>query len=258
METLSVYTLTFGGIIGCSLLSLLGMLTFSAKKGFIERVMLFLISFSTGAMLGDVFLHMMPEMVEAEGFAPQGWYLVLGGIVASFILEKFIHWHHCHILPSETHYHPVGTMSLVGDALHNVTDGILIAGSFLVDYKLGVATTIAVILHEIPQEIGDYAMLRFSGYSKGKALFFNFLTTLTALLGAALVFAFNNSIPNLTQLILPLTAGNFLYLAGSDLIPELHKETAAHKSAIQLFWMIAGIAFMAALLLLETEVGHAH
>ncbi len=251
METLSAPILSFGSVIICSLLSLFGMYLFSIKKGMIERMMLYIISFSTGAMLGDVFLHMMPEMVEDAAFAPSGWYLILGGIVGSFILEKFIHWHHCHMIPCEEHYHPVGKMNLVGDAMHNVTDGFLIAGSFLVDYQLGVATTIAVILHEIPQEIGDYALLRYSGYSQGKALLFNFFTTLSALVGVALALFFDKSIPGLTQLILPLTAGNFLYLAGSDLIPELHKETAAHRSAMQLFWMIAGIAFMAALLTLE-------
>lgn len=256
--SLSVAVYTFGGILLSSLISLGGMVLFSIRKGLIEKLMLYLISFSTGAILGDVFLHMMPEMVHEESFEPNGWYLILGGIIASFILEKFIHWHHCHYIQCEDHYHPVGTMNLVGDTVHNVTDGILIAASFLVDVRIGVATTIAVILHEVPQEISDYALLIYSGYSKGKALFFNFLTTLSALIGAGLMLWFHEAVPGLTAIILPLTAGNFLYLAGSDLIPELHKETTTSRSAVQLFWMIVGIAFMSALLLLETDAVHAH
>lgn len=240
-----------GGILLSSAFSLLGMWLFSIRKGFIERAMLFLISFSTGALLGDVFLHMLPEMVEESSILDRAWFLVLGGVLLSFMLEKFIHWHHCHVMPSEEHHHPVGTMTLVGDTLHNVLDGMLIAGAFMVDNTLGFATTVAVIVHEVPQEISDYALLIYSGYSKSKALLFNFMTTLSALLGAALVLGFSGWVPDIGLYLLPLTAGNFLYIAGSDLIPELHKETGARRSAAQLLWMVLGIAFMASLLLME-------
>lgn len=240
-----------GGILLSSILSLAGMWLFSIRAGFIERVMLFLISFSTGALLGDVFLHLLPEMVEESTILERAWLLVLAGMLLSFILEKFIHWHHCHVMPSEDHYHPVGTMTLIGDTVHNVLDGMLIAGAFMVDNTLGIATTIAVILHEVPQEISDYALMIYSGYTKGKALLFNFLTTLSALLGAMLVLGFNERLPDIGLYLLPLTAGNFLYIAGADLIPELHKETGARKSAAQFVWMLLGIGFMAALTLLE-------
>lgn len=241
----------FSGILLCSALSVLGMLLFSIRHTWIEKSMLYVISFSTGALLGDVFLHMLPEMVEESAFLNQAWFLILGGVMASFILEKFIHWHHCHAMPNAHHHHPVGIMSLVGDTLHNVIDGMLIAGAFMADTTLGIATTTAVMFHEIPQEISDYALLIYSGFSRGKALLFNALTTLSALIGAGLVIAFSNSFPNLEMYLIPLTAGNFLYIAGSDLIPELHKETAAKRSAGQLICMIAGIGFMAALMLME-------
>lgn len=249
MSLVTLYS--FGGILLCSGLSVLAMLLFAWRKGLVEKLMLSLISFSTGALLGDVFLHMLPEMVEDGNVAVESWFLILGGIIASFILEKFIHWHHCHHLPDEHHHHPVGMISLIGDTVHNVADGMLIAGSFLVDIRLGVATTIAVILHEIPQEIGDFALLIYSGYSRGKALLFNGMTTLSALIGAILVLAFSNQLPHIGQIIVPITAGNFLYIAGSDLIPELHKETGARRSTMQLLFMLVGIAFMSSLLFLE-------
>lgn len=240
-----------GGILLSSTLSLGGMWAFSVRKGFIERAMLYLISFSTGALLGDVFLHMLPEMVEETTILEQAWFYVLGGVILSFILEKFIHWHHCHVMPSEHHHHPVGTMTLIGDTLHNVLDGMLIAGAFMVDPTVGIATTVAVILHEVPQEISDYALMIYSGYSRSKALLFNFMTTLSALVGAMLVVGFSAQLPDIGLYLLPLTAGNFLYIAGADLIPELHKETGARKSAAQLTCMVLGIAFMAALTALE-------
>lgn len=242
----------FAGILLCSALSMGGMLLFSVRHDWIERSMLYVISFSTGALLGDVFLHMLPEMVEESAVLNQAWFLILGGVMLSFILEKFIHWHHCHVMPdAHHHHHPVGIMNLVGDTLHNTIDGMLIAGAFLVDTTLGIATTTAVIFHEVPQEISDYALLIYSGFSRTKALLFNALTTLSALIGALLVILFSTKLPNLEMYLVPLTAGNFLYIAGSDLIPELHKETAARRSAGQLLWMLAGIGFMAALMLME-------
>jgi zinc and cadmium transporter len=249
MSLATVYI--FGGILASSLLSLAGMLVFSIRKGFIERMMIFLISFSTGAMLGDVFLHMLPEMIEETGFLERSWFLILGGVLASFILEKFIHWHHCHVMPTKEHYHPVGTMSLIGDLLHNALDGMLIAGAFMIDPTVGFATLAAVIVHEIPQEISDYALLIYSGYGKKKAIMFNLLASLSAFLGAIFVLGFSTVLPNLSLYLLPVAAGNFLYIAGSDLIPELHKETGIRRSTLQLLWMVCGIAFMVALTWLE-------
>lgn len=239
-----------GSVILVSAVSLIGAILFTIKSHVLTRAMLLLISFSTGAMFGDVFIHMLPEMVEA-GSTQQTWLLVLGGILASFILEKFIHWHHCHGESLEEHHHPVGIMSLVGDVVHNALDGILVAGSYLVSVEVGMATTIAVIFHEIPQEMSDLSILLHSGFTKAKALLFNFLTGFAAVLAALAVLFFQNDMASLGAMILPFAAGNFLYIAGSDLIPELHKETRFSHGVLQLIGIAIGIAFMGALTILE-------
>jgi zinc and cadmium transporter len=210
-----------------------------------------MVSFSAGALFGDVFLHLLPEIVEEGGWTLSVSLFLMGGILISFVIEKMIHWHHCHVLPTEDHYHPVGTMSLIGDALHNALDGILIAGSFLISPSVGIATTIAVILHEIPQEIGDFALLLFSGFSRKTALLFNFSSALTAFLGGGIVLLFASSIPSVTSVLIPLAAGNFLYIAGSDLLPELHRETRLPQASLQLVLLLAGIGVMLALTFLE-------
>lgn len=239
-----------GSVAAISILSLVGIFLLGIRERLLQRMLFVLISFSTGALLGDVFLHMLPEMTE-EGFTSQIAGMILLGILASFVLEKFIHWRHCHSVHCENHMHPVGVMNIVGDALHNAIDGILIAGSYLISIPVGVSTTIAVFMHEIPQEISDFGVLLYSGFSRKNALLCNFLTSLAALAGAVLVLLLRESIPSLTQVLLPLTAGNFLYIAGSDLIPELHKETGARSSLFQLLSMVAGIALMALLTTLE-------
>jgi zinc and cadmium transporter len=142
-------------------------------------------------------------------------------------------------------------MNLVGDSLHNFIDGLIIAGSYLASIPAGIATTIAVILHEIPQEIGDFGVLIHGGFSKAKAIFLNFITALVAVLGTLIGLWLNNYIPNMHQILVPLAIGGFLYIAGSDLIPELHKETKIKVSFFQIVSFILGILVMLALLLLE-------
>ena len=238
-------------VAGVSLVSLLGILLFSFRQQSVNRMLFALIGFSTGAMLGDVFLHMIPEMAEEDIGIETASVIVLGGIVASFILEKYIHWRHCHAMHGADHHHPVSIMNLFADGLHNFLDGILIAGSFLVSVPVGVATTMAVLLHEIPQEISDFSILLYGGFTRGKALFINVLFGLTAVLGALLVLMFKESLPQMSGYLLPFAAGNFLYIAASDLIPELHKETSIPRSSVQLFSMFLGISLMWSLTLLE-------
>ncbi|MDD5623735.1 MAG: ZIP family metal transporter [Candidatus Peribacteraceae bacterium] len=247
--------LSLAGVLVVSAISLIGIFTFALQERLVRACLLPLIGFSTGALLGDVFLHMLPEMAEKPQFGGQ-LLLVLGGILLSFVIEKFIHWRHCHCsaLPhgdEDEHLHPVGIMNLIGDGIHNFIDGALIAGSFLVAPSIGIATTVAVILHEIPQEIGDFAILLFSGFSRSKALFFNALSGGVALLGAVAVLLSTRVVPLAGTLLLPIAAGNFLYLAGSDLIPELHKEARLPHALLQLFTICAGIAVMASLKLVN-------
>ena len=204
--------------------------------------MFVLVSFATGTLLGDAFLHLLPETIERIGFSLEVSLAVLTGILLFFVLEKFISWRHCHVPTSKDHPHSLGWMNLMGDGFHNFIDGMIIAGSFLVSPALGLSTTFAVLLHEIPQEIGDFGILIYSGFSRTKAIVFNFISALAALLGAILVLSWGQS--QLTILIVPFTAGGFIYLAGSDLIPELHKETEIKKSLLQFAGLLAGIGLM--------------
>lgn len=243
--------LTIGSVLAVSLISLIGLALFSLRRSTLECCLLPFISFSSGALLGDVFIHIIPEIAEETESLEKALLILLGGIVFSFIIEKVIHWRHCHVLPSEHHYHPVGILNLFGDGAHNLIDGALIAGSFLVSTPVGIATTVAVALHEIPQEIGDFALLLYSGYERRKAILFNLLSALAALVGAIVVLASSRTLPLIGEYLLPLAAGNFIYIAGADLIPELHKETRLSSAFVQLLSMCAGIGVMLALTFAE-------
>jgi zinc and cadmium transporter len=176
---------------------------------------------------------------------------IIIGLLLFFILEKFIHWRHCHIPTCKGHPHPVATMNLFGDALHNLIDGMVIGASYLASIPLGITTTIAVVLHEIPQEISDFGVLVYGGFSKKKALMMNFFSALTSVLGAIVTFVIGSKISFFSTILVPITAGGFIYIAGSDLIPELHKEVNVSKSILQFLSIILGVGVMLALLLLE-------
>ena len=210
-----------------------------------------LIGLSVGTLLGDSFLHLIPEAAaEAQGVGI--WLWLLAGILIFFILEKIIHWRHCHLQASDSHPHPIGAMNLIGDSLHNFIDGAVIAGSFLVSPTLGLATVIAVVSHEIPQELGDFAILLYAGYSKGKAMFFNFLTASLAIAGAVMALIIGGRIKSFTDFIIPFTAGGFIYIAASDLFPELKKDNEKLSQAfLQLTSIIIGIGIMLALRLIN-------
>jgi zinc and cadmium transporter len=210
-----------------------------------------MISFSAGGLFGDAFLHLLPEIVELHGFSLTISLSLLLGIIFSFVVEKIIHWRHCHHPTTEDHPHPFAKMNLVGDTVHNFIDGIIIAGSYLVSIPVGIATTIAVVFHEIPQEIGDFGVLLYGGYTKNKALFVNFLTALAAILGAVIALVLSSSVEQLAMFIVPFAAGNFIYIAGADLIPEIHKEVELSKSIMQGITFILGVLVMLGLLFLS-------
>ncbi|MFH1522381.1 MAG: ZIP family metal transporter [Patescibacteria group bacterium] len=240
----TTYLYTFTSIIIISLLSLIGVITLLLSKDKIKKITTFLVSFSAGTLLGGAALHLLPEIIEKEGNKLIIWLCLLIGIITFFILEKIIHWRHCHIMNCDQHPHPLGAMSLAGDSLHNFIDGMVIAGSFLLSIPLGIATSLAVIAHEIPQEIADFGVLIHDGYKRSKALFYNFLISLTAILGAAISLFIGIQLENFSIFIIPFAAGGFIYIATADLIPELKKDTGAIKSLGQLFSIIAGIGIM--------------
>lgn len=247
----SVVTYTLVSVFLISLISFIGIFTLSVKVDKLRKILIYLISFSTGALFGDAFLHLLPEVVEAHGFTLQVSLSVLAGLLIFFILEKFVHWQHCHMPIEKGHVHSFAYMNLFGDALHNFIDGIIIAASYLVSIPVGIATTLAVILHEIPQEIGDFGVLLHGGFSRGKALALNFITALFAVVGALLALWLTTAISNVESILVPIAVGGFIYIAGSDLIPELHKETNVWKSLLQLAAFILGVGVMVLLLFIE-------
>lgn len=246
MQTVWFYALASVAIV--SLISLIGITTLAFSMERLKKILIYLISFSAGALIGDAFIHLLPEAVEKSGFTINISFYVISGIVISFVIEKFIHWRHCHMPCTEGHEHPFVWMNLFGDSIHNFIDGLIIGASYLVSVPVGIATTVAVILHEIPQEIGDFGVLVHGGFSVKKAVLLNFATALAAVLGAIVVLALGGRATNMAAFLIPFAAGNFIYIASTDLIPELHKETTAKKSIFQLAGFILGIGVMTLLL----------
>ena len=247
----TIWTYSLLSVFVVSLIAFVGIFTFPIKENKLKNLLLYFVSFSTGALLGDVFIHLLPEATEERGFNLMVSTQVLLGIIVSFIIEKFIHWRHSQNTSHKERPHIVSTMSLIGDSVHNFIDGLVIGASYLLNTPVGIATTIAVILHEIPQEIGNYGVLLHDGYTKNRALFFNFITALTAFLGAILALFVSTRTGDLTRFLIPFTAGNFIYIAGSDMIPELHKEVGIRKNIYQFFALILGVLMMGSLLYVE-------
>jgi zinc and cadmium transporter len=235
-----------------SLVSLLGIVVLWTSDARMRGALFLFVSLAAGALLGDAFIHLLPEAFAASTNPALTSVSVLGGIVAFFGLEKLLRWRHQHRLDPDLHVHPVGPMNLIADALHNLIDGALIAASYLASPAIGVATTVAVILHEVPQEIGDFGVLLHAGFSKGQAMGFNFFSASLAIVGAAGTLLVGSQAGEMiTTTLVPLTAGMFIYVAGVDLLPEMHKEDDPTRSFLQLIMLGIGVAIMLSLLLLE-------
>ncbi|MCX7779073.1 MAG: ZIP family metal transporter [Patescibacteria group bacterium] len=239
-----IWLTVFISVLIISLVSLIGVFTFAISEEKLKKILLFLVSFSVGSLFGSAFFHLIPEAVEEFGFGKRTAFLLLIGLLGFFILEKFIGWRHCHLPTTASHPHPLTYLNIIGDAVHNFIDGSIMAGAYLISFPLGLSTTLAVIFHEIPQEIGDFGVLIYGGFSKWRALFFNFLSALSAFLGAVITLLLSNALGFLVNYLLPFAAGGFLYLAGSDLIPELKKETSLKKSFIQFVFIVLGLSLM--------------
>jgi len=225
-----------------SLLSFMGLFTIGFKKESLDKVLLLFVGFSAGALMGDAFLHLIPDGLKKISSDKFFIYLLVG-IIIFFIMERVIQWHHCHKPSGTCEVQVLTYTNLAGDTLHNFIDGLIIAASFVVDWKLGIATTLAVILHEIPQEIGHFCTLLYGGFSKKKALLFNFFSAIFAIFGSIVGVLISRG-DNTIGFLLALTAGGFIYISSSDLIPELHKEKDLKKSLASLFLFLAGIALM--------------
>jgi len=236
----------FGNAIAAVLLvsaaSLVGAASLVFKRKRLDSLLFYMISFAAGSMVAAAFLDLLPEAVEAAGAGILAW--TIAGIAAFFVMEKFLHWYHCH--KGHCDAHAFTTLSLVGDGLHNFIDGMVIAAAFMTNRDLGIVTTIAVIAHEIPQELGDFSVLLYGGFSKVKALAYNFLIALTAVLGALVVLLGVSNPEAFSPYLLAFGAGGFLYIACSDFIPEMHKNLDARKSLLQLLAFGCGILVIVA------------
>jgi len=243
--------LTFVCVIAISLISLVGIFFLGLKQATLQKFLPFLISFAAGSLMGDAFLHLLPEVAEAGNWTIHTSLAILAGIGVSLILEKVIHWRHCHLPVTSKHTHHLVWMNLFGDGIHNFIDGVVIAASFMVSLPAGLATSLAVLLHEIPQEIGDYSVLIHGGLTRKKALGFNFLTAFSALVGGGLAWWLADVTLLAEAWLVPFAAGSFIYIAGSDLIPEMHKEPRLKSAIGQIFSFGLGVAVMALMLFIE-------
>jgi zinc and cadmium transporter len=247
----NIWLYTLVSVFVVSSISLIGVLTLSLTTDKMKQISLFLVSFAVGGLFGGALIHLLPEAFEKFGAHLSTSLYVMLGILLFFILEKFLRWRHCHIPTSEQHLHPMVTLNLIGDSVHNLIDGMMIGASYIVSIPLGITTTLAILLHEIPQEIGDFGVLVHGGLSVKKAIAFNFLSALVAFVGALISLLIGPHLVGYSLALVPITAGGFLYIAGSDLIPELHQEVKVTTSLWQLFFIIFGIGLMAILVFLE-------
>lgn len=232
-----------------SCLSFLGLILVFVNQNFIKRTTSLLVSFAIGSLLGDAFIHLIPEAFDSISPTSLASWLILLGIILFFVLERFLLWHHCHNIDCHQNSKHIVTLSLVGDTIHNFIDGALIAASFNLSYLIGLTTSLAVIFHEIPQEIGDFGIMIHHGISVKKTVLYNFISSLTSLLGVILIYTLGF---DFSHFFIPITAGGFIYLAIADLMPHLHQSSSRFsKSLLQFIFLIFGIVLMSLLLFLE-------
>lgn len=245
---MSVLTWIFGASLVGGALSVIAAaaFAFSARSGVVPL----LISYAIGALLGAAFLEVLPNAVEAQGDAATTTSIVLAGILGFFVLEKLVLWRHCHDDRCEGHephaqgedHGRSGLLILVGDTFHNFVDGVLIAAAFMQSVQLGIVTALAIIAHEIPQEVGDFLILLNSGYSRGKALAFNLLSSLATLVGGLLAYFALSAAQGAVAVLLALAAASMIYVAVADLIPGLHRRPELKATAEQMLLIAAGVA----------------
>ena len=238
MENVLIWILIVTFING--LLAFAGAFVYLVFRKNFNKILIYLVSFTIGALLGGAFFHFIPEALERFSYS-KTIFLVILGFIIFFILERLLHWHHCH--DGECDKHQFVYLLLWGDGIHNFIDGLIIASSFLVSIPFGIITSYLIIIHEIPQEIGDFAVLVYGGLSEIKALIYNFISQLTAVLGGLLGFYYLGS-GNFTFYLLPIAAGGFIYIAIADLSPEIFKVKDKRKLFANLIFIIAGLLLL--------------
>lgn len=244
-----VNELIFGALVATALLSAIGAFFLFISRSDFENIISYLISLSVGTIFGGVFLHLLFRLVNSSGYQRSTGLLILGGILGSYLLERGVHWH-CH--HADHDIEPFSLVLVAGDSIHNVLDGILIASSFLASTSAGLAAMIAVMFHKVPKELGDFGILVHAGFSRIKALLFNFGISLFMFLGAGLVIILSGYIDNAVSLLLPLVIGNFVYIAGSDLLPQIKGENEDWLKHVFVF--IVGVSIMYAIPFIKAMV----
>jgi zinc and cadmium transporter len=245
-----------------SIFSLSGIYALSLKEKTLHRILFFIVGFSAGSILGAVYFDLLPEAIEMLENDVVYIYVALG-FITFFFIERFIYWYHGH-----GHHEDIEEMSemsgrantkgfvylnLVGDAIHNFIDGLVISASFLTSVTVGIATTVAVIFHELPQEMGDYGILIYGGFTRKRALLLNFAVALTVVLGGATSLVIIESVEALSGVLIALAAGGFIYLGASELVPELHQEKTIGRSIVQFVAFLLGMTLIWSLGLIFPE-----
>lgn len=235
-----------GSTVSISLISLGGIFVLASRVD-IHKLAFYLISLASGVLLGTALLHMIPEGILMN---PRHALTLTGaGVLLFFILEKYMVWRHCHIHEHpEDHKRPrAASLVLTSDAIHNFADGMIVASAFLAGIPTGVSVAGAILLHEIPHELGDFGILVHGGYSTRQALKANLMTGLMATVGAALTYYFVEMVPTIQQMLIPVTAGGFLYVSLADLVPQLHEQTDVKENIQQIILFSAGFLISLAL-----------
>lgn len=225
-----------------SLFSLIGMATLAIKEKVLRKILLMLVGLSAGGLIGGAFFHLLPEALDSDLDTTAVFAFTIVGFLLFFLLEKFLFWRHCH--KGKCEIHTFTYLNLIGDSIHNFIDGLIIIAAFLVDIRLGLVTTLAIALHEIPQEIGDFGVLVYGGFSKIKALIYNFAAALTVVGGVALGYLVGKEIQLTVPFLLSFAAGGFIYIAATDLIPEIRLEKKLSKSLLSFGVFLLGILLM--------------
>jgi zinc and cadmium transporter len=238
----------FGWIVGggflMSAIALVGATTFALKESTRERLILPLVAFSAGSVLGGALLHMIPESVARSDGELEVYLWVMAGFTAFLALEQFLHWHHWHH-SSPTSKSPLSYLMVIGDSLHNFLGGVAVAGAFIVDIRLGITTWLVAAAHEVPQELGKYGVLLHGGWSRARALIVNVLSSFTFLLGG--IFAYLISFEFDVSFLVPFAAGNFIYIAASDLVPEVNRHHLLGTNLLHFASFAAGIGLLLAI-----------
>ncbi|HTZ11704.1 MAG TPA: ZIP family metal transporter [Candidatus Margulisiibacteriota bacterium] len=235
-----LYALIASSIV--SLVSLIGVLALVIKDNLLKKLIIFLIAFAAGGLIGGAFFDIIPEASEYVKDITQLFFYIILGYTLFFILEKYLHWRHCHL--AECEIHRFTYLNIIGDVVHNFSDGLILGAIFLINIKVGIATTLAIVFHEIPHELGNFTVLIYGGFSKSRALLFNFLSALFAIAGTIVGYYCASKISGFTSILLPVAAGGFIYIASCDLVPELHKEEDGKRSALIMAIFIFGIMLM--------------